>query len=273
MDFKRIELIFLCAFLSLNIFLAYTYTQSLVEAVPASEASNVIGIENRLKADKISFDQEFSEETSEGYYLSAEMTDFKKEADNLSGDHVDNQRLSRVMQPGSEPIVNRDTIEKDLALFVTKDKRVIAGPDYTYLNKKVSSPGKYVFTQKYEGLPFNDETSELVIEVKDTGKSKLAVTHIEQTHLTEIDSLREKQEVISESTAIETLYKSNRIPSEAKILQTQLAYTRIFTVRGKNVYIPAWFVWIESNKKNVQVERINAFSNSIISANVPEVKK
>jgi hypothetical protein len=38
------------------------------------------------------------------------------------------------------------------------------------------------------------------------------------------------------------------------------------------VYIPAWFITVETNKNNVQVERIDAFSNAVLSGNVSEVK-
>ncbi|MBE9390300.1 two-component system regulatory protein YycI [Vagococcus salmoninarum] len=270
MDFKRIELIFLCAFLSLNIFLLVTYRQGMIETAPIPETGNLAQIETRLKGDKIAFNNSFSQEVSEGYYLSAQGTRFPGTT-NLAGNQ--DTRLNRRLTSSEQVPFTKSEANQELLNLVTKDDFILYSKDYGFLNESLPDSTKYVFTQKFEGLPFNDESSELSLEVEEMSPAESLVIGYSQSHLTEIDPLREKQEVISESAAIENLYLNNRIPSESKILKTQLAYSRIFTVRGKNVYIPAWFVWIETNKKNILVERINGFTNSIISSSVPEMKK
>ncbi|MDN5810420.1 MAG: two-component system regulatory protein YycI, partial [Tetragenococcus koreensis] len=44
-----------------------------------------------------------------------------------------------------------------------------------------------------------------------------------------------------------------------------LAYTLTLQVRGQNVYVPAWFVAIEDEDGQTQVERVNALTNRIIT--------
>ncbi|WP_314060527.1 two-component system regulatory protein YycI [uncultured Vagococcus sp.] len=271
MDFKRIELIFFCAFLSLNLFLLYTFRQSQVDQVPTSEMTTVADIESRLKADKITFEGTFSAKIYDGYYLSAETTNFHDVVKD-SYDKIENHRLSRTLPLSSQITIERQWLERELKSFLIGDEPIIFGADYHLRDHPSSENSEIVLSQEFEGLPFYDETSELQFDVPDED-DKVTLKSYTQTHLSEIQPLREKQEVISENAAIKTLYMSNRIPSESKVLKTELAYTRLFTVRDKNVYIPAWFVWIETNKNNVQLERINAFTNSVISASIPEVKK
>ncbi len=271
MDFKRIELIFFCAFLSLNLFLLYTFRQSQVDQGPTSEIATAADIESRLKADKISFEGTFSAKIYDGYYLSAEATNFHDVVQD-SYDKIENHRLSRTLPLASQITIDRQELEKELTSFLIGDAPIVFGADYRLRELPSNEQNEIVLSQEFEGVPFNDETSELHFDVPDA-EEKITLKGYTQTHLSEIQPLREKQEVVSENAAIKTLYMSNRIPSESKVVKTELAYTRLFTVRDKNVYIPAWFIWIETNKNNIQMERINAFTNSVISASIPEVKK
>lgn len=272
MDFKRIELIFFCAFLSLNLFLLYTFRQSQLDQVPASEMTTVADIESRLKADKISFDNGFSAKIYEGYYLSAETTNFH-ETIQEGYDKIENHRLSRTLPAANQLTVSRDELAKELKSFLREDQPILFGSEYRLRENPTSDQPEIILSQSFEDLPFYDETSELIFDSQKGPDDTVTLIGYSQTHLSEIQPLREKQEVVSENAAIKTLYMGNRIPSESKILKTELAYTRLFTVRDRNVYIPAWFVWVESNKNNVQIERVNAFTNSLITVTVPEVKK
>lgn len=272
MDFKRIELIFFYAFLGLNLFLLFTFRQSQMNQVPASEMTMVADIESRLKADKISFEGSFSGKTYEGYYLSAETTNFHNVV-KVGYDKIENQRLSRTLLPSSQVTFQEDALEKALKPLLSSDDPILYASEYQLMDKPTAELPEIVLSQVFEGLPFYDETSELVLDVQSSEGDMMTVKGYNQTHLSEIQPLREKQEVVSENDAIKTLYMSNRIPSESKILKTELAYTRLFTVRDKNVYIPAWFAWIQTNKDNIQLERVNGFTNSVISASIPEVKK
>lgn len=266
MDFKRIEAIFLCAFLTLNIFLLVTFKQANNRELTNSSGS-VASIETRLKQDKITISNKIklSDKSTTGYYLSSETTGYK------SGNTTNYVRSG---QSGVGKIAVSDSPEKDLKLFLADNQAILDSQDYQYYLAGDMADGKLMMAQGFESLPFYDESSQLVMEVVDSDGAYHSLGKFSQTHIESIEPLREKQQTISEKTAIETLYTANKIPVEGKITDSLLAYTKIFTVRGKNVYIPAWFIWIEDNKNNRQIERVNAFSNSIFSANaVSDVKE
>ena len=63
----------------------------------------------------------------------------------------------------------------------------------------------------------------------------------------------------TEEEAINTLYVNNKISRGSNILWRQLAYSRILKVREKNVYVPVWYVAIETPDKTYQIETVNAF--------------
>ncbi|QIL45767.1 hypothetical protein G7081_01005 [Vagococcus coleopterorum] len=263
MDFKRIEIIFLCAFLTLNIFLLTTFKQGNGKDAQRQMNSQST-IESRLKKDKITYQQDFSERKHGGYYLSGETTYFKK----------DNETLDvKVGESGPGKLPVSDDPKKDIEIFLKNNNRVTNFEDYQYYLKAASTPERKIMAQGFEEVPFFDETAMLEMEVTEADKSYHSFGKFTQSHIDNIEPLREKQEAVSEKEAIETLYIANKIPYEGKIKETLLGYSKIFTVRGKNVYIPTWFVWLEDEKKNSRVERVNAFANTVFTANISDVKE
>ena len=161
---------------------------------------------------------------------------------------------------------------KQVKAFVNKKSNVIQGATYE-LNKHQSESGSnYIFNQEWEGLPIYDETSQLNVYLETLESGERSIVSYDQTRLSNIEPLRDPQNLISEREALISLYTNNRLQAGDKVKWIDLGYTRIFTVREKNVYIPAWFIAVENSKSSVQVERVNAFSNTIISTNVSEVK-
>ncbi|MGX7059580.1 two-component system regulatory protein YycI [Vagococcus humatus] len=279
MDFKKIERIFLLAFFFLNLFLLYTYRQGMSnDSAGLTESSHLNNIEQRLQVDNIKFPAAFSNEIHDGYYLSGiksdegDMTNFKLDGEIFS---LDSGKMQVNLNKSVVVPKSKKESLKTMKELVKQPHLVPYGGEYQYQGILSDLPHKYVFTQQYNGIPIIDETSLLTINVdKDSefGDNSL-VNSYTQSHLREIEALRESQPLITERDAVTTLYLSNKIPKDARLNNIKLGYTRIFSVRGKNVYIPAWFVWIETSKKNSQIERVNAFTNSIISTSVTEVNK
>lgn len=262
MDFKRLEIIFLCAFLTLNIFLVVTLGGSNKEAKDGV-ANSSVELESRLRDDKISLPNsgKLSKEQGSGYYLSSETTQFKGDSTVKTG------------ETGPGKIDLSKNLKKGVQTFLAHDEEIVSSKDYTYLLSGKLGDNKFILSQEYEGLPFYDESSQLALEVFPDGSELNTFGKFSQTHIEGVEALREKQETISEKDAVETLYIGNKIQGNSKIQGSLLAYTKLYTVRGKNVYIPVWFIWIEDNKENIKVERVNAFSNSIFSANTTEVSE
>ncbi|MEG0255410.1 MAG: two-component system regulatory protein YycI [Vagococcus sp.] len=275
MDFKRVEGIFLVVFLFLNMFLFYVYQEGKTSQDTISTGTISDNIEERLTADEIKIPHKLSDKNRQGYYLSAEESELvveaKAELKSTEWQVNDSQLTARPIRKNEMEIADSDESKK-VEAFISQKQNVVNGKDYV-LNRSETKPGKnYVYNQAWEKIPFYDETSRLSLMISKNDLNRPIIESYEQTYLNNIEPLREQQAVISEREAIISLYTNNRLQPSNKIKWINLAYTRIFTVRGKNVYIPAWFVAVESNKNSVQIERVNAFSSAVISSNISEVK-
>lgn len=275
MDFKRVEGIFLVVFLFLNMFLFYVYQEGEKDQKIVSTGTISENIEERLRADDIEVPHSLSEKIEQGYYLSAEETNLFAEAKealkNQEWQVSDNQLTSSLVTKFDSNISDSDEA-KEAKKFVSQKGNVLNNSEYVLSEFENQKGEKYVFHQEWEDIPFYDETSQLTLRLQKNDFEHLEIDNYEQTHLSNIEPLRDPQNLISEREAVISLYTNNRLQSGNKIKSINLGYTRIFTVREKNVYIPAWFITVETNKNNVQVERIDAFSNAVLSGNVSEVK-
>lgn len=238
-----------------------------------------IAIEQRLETDKIKYTGALSEKKVEGYYLSGEQTNMdealKQERENSgnpsflsSGTTIVDNELTH-MPSESYYISDDQKTEATLESFLNKNDQILFGKQYSYLPNYSLTDKEYpevVAAQSFEGILFNDPTSRLTLSLE-KADDLLKISRYSQTHLSQIEKLREKTALYTERDAIETLYINNKIPSRSTILWRGLYYTRILKVREKNVYIPAWFVAIKTSDGMVQVEIVNAFSNRIITNN------
>lgn len=276
MDFKRIEAIFLVAFLCLDIFLFSIYRQSQNEQTPINNSST-IKITQHLKEDKIKYEGKISSEHTDGYYLSATQTNLNTELQNMKKakklENVDVLRSSvkdnllsltpekdlSVNKKGQIPTLVRETL--------TNQKEIILGKDYRYQDEIHQQSDGYLDVyacQKYEGIPINDITAQIKFTLKKNDEN-YRLEKIQQMHLSNLTALREKMPLVSEEDALTTLYINNKLSKNDEILWSKLAYTLVLQVRGKNVYVPAWFVSIRHEDKKEQVEIVNAFRNRIIT--------
>lgn len=287
MDFKRIEWIFFIAFLGLNIFLYGIYKESVNAENNVSSPQQTEKIENRLVKDQISYKKSLPTEKLEGYYLSAEQTNFydeiqKRQSNNDSSlSHVGTEYTDTYIEsyPQVSYYINEKKIPETLSSFLDDENTVLFGKEYHYLNDfstlEAESP-ELLASQSYKNIPFKDDTSQLVLKLEKSDEKNSdweKIVKYSQAHVQGIEELRDKMELYTGREAIETLYVNNKIPAKSDITFIKLAYTRIYKIREKNVYVPVWFVGIETNDGISQVEQVNAMNNTIISSNtVPKVE-
>ncbi|MGM0213462.1 two-component system regulatory protein YycI [Enterococcus sp. AZ109] len=280
MDFRKIEWIFLIAFLGINIFLFSVYWNSQHEQSLVTNSNQREDITQRLQNDDIHYKGTISDQHLEGYYLSAEQVDLNEQLQQQTNPVVSNSysitdRILTVI-----PIENREFDVKDrkqsFETLMKDPQFILSGDQYTYvpsISRNDDEGIKIVGAQSYERIPFIDETSRVTLDVDSSDDSDHSVTRYTQTMLKDIEPLREKMNLYSEKEILNTLYINNNIPSGATIQEIYLGYFRTLEVREKNVYVPVWFVRIESADKVVQVEKVNAISNQVISNNlVPKVE-
>ncbi|MFP3774105.1 two-component system regulatory protein YycI [Enterococcus mundtii] len=288
MDFKKIEWIFFVAFLGLNVFLFSSYHESINQEHTVIRSDQTESIKKRLANDDITYTGDFSSESKQGYYLSAEETElsqtlFKYRQDNNrrglleSGVLINDNILTKTLSDSESEskVLDPNRIASSLNDFLDNEEDVLFGNEYIYMKNfsvlEGDSP-EITASQTYEGLPFYDDTAKLIFSLEKKG-DEYRILKYTQTHLTNIEQLREKTELHTEEEAINTLYVNNKISRGSNILWRQLAYSRILKVREKNVYVPVWYVAIETPDKTYQIETVNAFSNTIITNNsIPKVE-
>lgn len=264
-------------------FLFSIYNESQNEENSISRYNQTDTIEKRLANDNISVSGKLSNKKNEGYYLSGEQTDMHTALENAREKRGDEQLLNTGVSISENTLtsilknnsyISEEKIEDSLTEFLQKKDRVLFGEEYTYLSRFSTTDDDYhqlIAVQTFEGIPFYDETARIDVSLEKTG-DLLKISKYTQTHISDIEMLREKMDLYTERDIINTLYTNNRIPSGSKIKWSQLAYSRILKVREKNVYVPVWFVAIETAEKTVQLESVNAISNTITTnAIVPKI--
>ncbi|MGM0217766.1 two-component system regulatory protein YycI [Enterococcus sp. AZ126] len=291
MDFKRIEWIFFVAFLGLNMFLFGIYQAGVKEENNVSFSDQTDSIEKRLNKDGISYKGTLSGEKKEGYYLSGEQTNFydaiQSEQDTRdrnffkNGIEIVDNLLTVYPQMNyaqTSYFIDEKNVEKSLEAFLNDKNSVLFGGQYHYLADFSNLDGEFpelIVSQNYKSIPFKDDTAQISLKLENSDESDglYKIYKYTQMHIQGIEELRDKTDLSSERDAIETLYINNKIPSNAKISFRKLAYTRIYKIREKNVYVPVWFVGVKSSGSNLQIEQVNAMSNTIITNNsVPKVE-
>lgn len=280
MDFKKIEWIFFLAFLGLNFFLLNLYREARVEQNITYRTNETIPLKQRLASENIKYEEPFSEEKREGYYLSGVPTDFyeaRKKAQEqfnnpdllISRTTIEQDTLTHLIE---ETITISDDaqVEKVLTDLLQQEEFVLFGDSYQYLPQETNLTTEYpeiVTGQAYEGILINDPSSRLVFSLEKSNDDFLLKKY-SQTHISDLSPLREEMTVISEKDAINLLYINSKIPSNSKILSRELVYKMTMRVRGKNIYVPTWFVTIETNDGKIRVEQVNGFTNRIITNSI-----
>lgn len=277
MDFRRIEIIFLVAFFFLNIFLFSIYNESHDEQTLVTRVNQKIDIEERLKADKIDYTGQLSAKQQSGYYLSAVQNDLGNEIvkvrkqlkdASLFTNNVEIKDKMLLMSPNkSIEISKKANLSNFMKELLANKQLIINGDLYSYhadFTTKTKDYLELIACQSFEGLMIHDETAQIKLSLKEEN-DKYYLAKYQQMQLSNLIPLREKMTVVSEKDALNTLYINNKLLKNDQILWRKLAYTLILQVRGKNVYIPAWFIAIKHDDGKTEIEVVNAFRNRIIT--------
>ncbi|MCM6796466.1 two-component system regulatory protein YycI [Levilactobacillus brevis] len=268
MDFRRIEWLFLVAFIVIDIFLfaAFQRDTSGETDTSSNRSSSDTTILKEMRADNISFKAP-SKKSGEGYYISTSNdSSIKSSLTSLSNQTVRYQSDGTITSTFKTPITGVDTQHPDKTLdtVVSNSTLILNGTDYTY-NTKLSSHNTVVYTQEVAAGPIYSRYGEIRFSLTNAG----TVTGYTQGYLANVSTLREKTETISERKALIWLYQYNQIPNNTKVVWTKLAYTRYFNLKNSSVYIPTWVIAVRSNSGNnagvLQLKHVNAFTGAILS--------
>ncbi|KID42431.1 two-component system regulatory protein YycI [Fructilactobacillus fructivorans] len=261
MNFKRIQEVFLLAFIILDVFLVLMIVQNRnMQSENTNQSSANATIIKEMRRDEISVGK-LSNKRSSGYYISAtndgnlanEMGNLRNQDARFENGAVVSTLRTPVQFDDRNP---QNTIDP----LMKKKSFVINGDDYEY-DPNQSNSSKIVYIQKAMTSTLMDNNAKITFNLDEDGDIKSYT----QTALTNIKILHESAETISQERALIWLYQYNEIPNNSKVLWTRRSYTKLLTIKNNGVYIPTWVIAIQTrNSKDVSIRRINAFTGSVL---------
>lgn len=258
MNFRRIEWIFLVAFVVLDIFLAFMYIQNNTHSTKTA-GNTTTTIIREMRADGISFKNPATKEGT-GYYIAGNNDNgLKQHLSQLSGQTARVQSTGKLTSSLRTPqTLNEDDLKDDLTAFMQQNSNVIHGDEYVY-DAALSSEGDYVFVQKVADGEILTSTGQVHLSVNKNDQ----LTGYTQSYVNNVKTLREKAVTISEKKALVALYQYNQVSNNSKIIWGRLGYSRLVKLKNSSVYVPTWIFAVRSkNSSNVTMHRINAFTGA-----------
>lgn len=270
MDFRRIEWLFLVAFIAIDIFLFAAFqrdTTGQTETASSRSVDSDTTIVKEMRADDIKFSTP-SKKSGEGYYISTSNNDSVKSGlTSLTDQTVRYQSDGTFVSTFKAAINGVDTKHPNRVLdeVVNNASLILNGDQYKY-NVQLSSHNTVVYTQRVTDGQIYSKFGEIRFSLTNTG----SVTGYSQGYLPGVKTLREKTDTISERKALIWLYQYNQIANNSKVVWTKLAYTRYFNLKNSSVYIPTWIIAYKADSGNnagvLQLKRVNAFTGAILNS-------
>jgi len=269
MDFRRIEWLFLVAFIVIDIFLFAAFqrdTTSQSDTTSSRSANSDTTIIKEMRADNITFKSP-SRKSTEGYYIATTNDDQIKTALTSLTDQTVKYDEGIVTSTFKTPITGVDTQHPDKTLdtVVADTGLILNGSQYKY-SARLSSQNTVVYTQRVADGQIYSRYGQLRFSLTNAG----TITGYTQGYLNDVSTLREKTPTISEQKALIWLYQYNQIQNNTKVMWTRLGYTRYFTLKNNSVYIPTWVIAVKATSGNaagnLQIKHVNAFTGTILTS-------
>lgn len=260
MDFRRIEVIFLIVFCSLDIFLFLSFRNS--QQLVSSSSTNTSTV-TEMRKRNISFG---SLDTKNGYayYLGSQPDDsLAQNVNKLRNQEVQYDSVNHKISSNLNTIISITAANKKEVMdkFVKKESNVLFGKEYKYA-PQLSSSTQMVYVASGSLGEIYDKTAQLIFTVTDN-----KVVGYTQTYVKSMIILHERQAIKSEKDVITNLYANSEIPNNSKISYANLAYTKLLEAKDSTIYIPVWFVTIKNKDSKVSTtKKVNAFTGNIIKS-------
>lgn len=263
MNFRRIQWIFLWAFIVVDLVLGSTFFWGTHFSPGSRQQTQAQLTLKEMRANGITVPK-LADHGQRGYYITATAGDLATGAGKLSGQDArmdDGQLLATF----NHPLAPRRSlgIAHQLDYLLHNHQRIQHGTAYRY-NRALSTSRERVYTQVIKGQPVLSPAGQLVFTLNQQG----AVTGYRQGYLTATTPLRPENGTISEQQAVVWLYRHSEIPNGTRLGGLTYGYSRLLTRQGKQVYVPTWQVSLKA-KGTARGEnlRVNAFSGTIIREN------
>ena len=265
MDFRRIKIIFIITFATLNIYLLSVLLEKNATTLSFGSESTTLNIEEAMKADDIEFptlstDQEKIPllKTDKGVTLETDQSKLV----NQTTVFEDGVLFSTLSEPipleidaEELAIVDRTPITD----FILQGN-VLNGAEYSFLTY-LPLRRQLVYAQVANNIPIGDSTGSITFNLD----PDYEVISYEQTFAGEAEVQGNSRTVISQKRAVEALYLNNQIPANSTVRAVQLTYYRTLSLSDMDIYSPMWYIELEIKNAPVEIRRVDALTGSIIT--------
>ncbi|WP_208560502.1 two-component system regulatory protein YycI [Marinilactibacillus kalidii] len=268
MDFKKIENIFLLAFVFLNVYLLISYINR-AGIQSADSPTETINIIREMRKRDIQIPGDLSEEKQEVYYMQANtntliennMNTLENQAGSINDEgtlytSILSEEITLEGDPNEE--VTAEQIAK-LEAFVNSPS-ILFGDQYAFLRYD-SSENRFIFSQMVEKTPVGDGTSEISFLY---GQSDGSIISYQQTYAGPMQRQGDPIEIISAREAVEFLFQNNQLSSNAKVSKPILTYHRTLDLEDLSMYGPVWLIPVTESGQS-KVFRVNAKDKTLVS--------
>lgn len=265
MNFKRIQWIFLVAFILFDIIVGCQLLFQNRFTITNNTQSRQSTVLKEMRADSITY-QGLSKHQPNAFYISGSRSgDGGTLEQEMAKLHNQTSRFadSQLVSEFDSPIkVNAERPQLRLDQVVRRSRNVPLGDHYQY-NAQLSSRREAVYTQMVKNQPVLSSDGQLRFRINRNAQ----VTGYTQTYLENPTTLQQRTATISQRQAVVWLYRHNQIPNNSQIRWAILGYTKLLTTNNHNqaVYVPTWAVEIKTKTADtVQRLNVNAFNSTIM---------
>lgn len=266
MDWRKTEIIFIITFLLVDIFLGVVwFNKKLADNTDKLSSSS---IQENLRNDHIKYPADLSEKSASGAIFTAEPYIFQtKELKELKDQSLTIQNQGTILHSQlKKPIpVDPKKDNPDLKQFI--ENHVYKGKSYAFW-KYDEQAHELVYYQVMHKSPILFEKNAYVRFYLNNDNE---VTSYEQTLLEKQNDLKEKNDLISASVALESIYQHGKLQQKSEIKAITFGYYTTVKLSTGNVYFPVWCFEIE-NKNVTEFLLVNAEDNQIINVTDMEQK-
>ena len=272
MNFKKVEIIFILAFLILDVFLINIFINKYVGTPSQAIENQSIDIVTEFKANNIQYD-EISDEILRIPFVRALNTTLNEETvselteDTQSVEVNANQILAQINTPIQLEGVTAETPSGELSdsalssLNQFINSEVYQGSQYRFISYDKSASKVTYMQETASGAVVADGNGEIIFQVNDD----YAVYAYDQTITGETASQGEERTVISEQQALENAFLNNSIPDESIILRSFLAYRETLALDEITLYHPVWTLLILTNEGTTQRVFVDGINGAIMT--------
>ncbi|MGM9891840.1 two-component system regulatory protein YycI [Limosilactobacillus sp.] len=265
MNFKRIQWIFLIAFLAFDIIVGCELLLQNRFTIANGGQNRQETVLKEMRSDSISYGP-LSKSQPNAYYISGSRSgDGGQLEQEMTKLHNQTARFanSQLNSEFDSPIrVNADHPEWQLNKLIKRSRNVPLGSHYHY-NAQLSDKTTVVYTQMVKHRPVMVSDGQLRFHLNNNHQ----VTGFTQAYIENATTLQQRSATISQRRAVIWLYRHNQIPNNSQIRWAMLGYTKLLTTNNRNrsVYVPTWAVQIKTAGTYERLN-VNAFNSTVMKS-------